>query len=51
MKHKIDVSKISEEGGRIIAKKFLEILERDWKSPEIRAGYEKWLKNKYKTLK
>ncbi len=40
MKQKIDLSKISREDGRIIAKKFLEILERDWKNPQIRVDYE-----------
>lgn len=46
MKQKIDVSKISEEEGKIIAKNFLEILKRDWNNPQIRADYEKWLKDK-----
>lgn len=50
MKQKIDVGKISDEEGKMIAKKFLEILERDWNNPQIRADYEKWLKNKYKNL-
>ena len=30
----------------MIAKKFLEILERDWNNPQIRADYEKWLREK-----
>lgn len=47
MKQKIDVSKISDEEGKMIAKKFLEILKRDWNNPQIRADYEKWLKQKY----
>jgi|GEM_PF-2227318 hypothetical protein len=46
MKQKIDVKKISTKEGKVIAKKFLEIIERDWNNPEIRADYEKWLKNK-----
>lgn len=46
MKQKIDVSKISEQEGKIIAKEFLKILKRDWNNPQIRADYEKWLKNK-----
>lgn len=46
MKQKIDVGKISDEEGKMIAKKFLEILERDWNNPQIRADYEKWLREK-----
>ena len=42
--------KISEEEGKMIAKELLEILKRDWNNPQIRADYEKWLKNKYKNL-
>ena len=38
----IDVSKISETDGRIIARQFLKILERDFKNPAIRADFEKW---------
>ena len=47
---KIDVGKISAEEGKMIAKELLEILKRDWNNPQIRADYEKWLKNKYKNL-
>jgi len=50
IKQKIDVGKISEEEGKMIAKELLEILKRDWNNPQIRADYEKWLKNKYKNL-
>ena len=50
MKQKIDVGKISDEEGKMIAKELLEILKRDWNNPQIRADYEKWLKNKYKNL-
>ncbi len=46
MKQKIDISKISEEKGRMIAKEFLGILKRDWNDPQIRADYEKWLREK-----
>ena len=46
MKQKIDVGKISDEEGKMIAKKFLEILERDWNNPQLRADYEKWLREK-----
>lgn len=38
----IDVSKISETDGRIIARQFLKILERDFENPAIRADFEKW---------
>ena len=38
----IDVSKISETDGRIIARQFLKILERDYENPAIRADFEKW---------
>ena len=50
IKQKIDVGKISEQEGKMIAKELLEILKRDWNNPQIRADYEKWLKNKYKNL-
>ena len=46
IKQKIDVGKISEEEGKMIAKELLENLKRDWNNPQIRADYEKWLKNK-----
>lgn len=39
---RIDVSKISETDGRIIARQFLKILERDFENPVIRADFEKW---------
>lgn len=39
---RIDVSKISETDGRIIARQFLTILERDFENPAIMADFEKW---------
>lgn len=44
----IDISKISYVDSRIIARQFLNILERDWENPQIRADFEKWKVEKYK---
>lgn len=44
---KIDISKISVADSRLITRQFLNILERDWGNPKIRAEFEKWkIKNK-----
>ena len=51
----IDVSKISETDGRIIARQFLKILERDFENPAIRADFENGgqsgTEKEYKTIK
>lgn len=44
----IDVSKISNIDGRIIARQFLQIFERDWENPKIRADFEIWKKQREK---
>lgn len=35
----------------ILAREFLELLEKDWNNPEIRARFEKWQEEQKKEIK